>query len=465
MNINNSLKNLLTSGCDERIIFPDGSNHNNYFMNPFNYTGLISRGSCTCGSLNRETYNILKDIKIIRFENNFDEIVQIHAKQLKKLFHLPGKPDFEIFFAPSGSHLVYYQLLFSALLYPENQPINFLTCPEELGSGTQIAAHGKHFSVLNQFGESISINSDISENIQPKVVMLPARDKAGHIVDNRAKLKQLISKYKGLPKIVSLVFGSKSGIEDNLFIIDEIEATNTIWTVDLCQFRNKKDLINSLLSKGYILLITGSKFYQAPPFCGALLVPKDICNRLVECKAAPAKEFKNIFSKYDIPECLPEIRKQLRDYKNLGLHLRWKCALHEMIEYDKIGEEKTYSMILKWNEFINKTLRNSEYFDLMPDMELTNKTIISFRLKKNGHYFDNSELKNLFKNIVSKNHPEVEGFDRVFIGQPVKYETGSFLRLAISSFNVRQFIRKNTNNFINDLNIIKIIENEVRDAQ
>jgi len=464
MTINNSLKKILTSGCDERIKFPNGSEYNNYYMNPFNPARLISRGSCTCGSLNLDTFNLLNNVPISKFESDFDKIVHNHANELKELFHLPGKPDFEIFFAPSGSHLVYYQLLFSALLYPESQPVNFLTCPEELGSGTQIAAHGKHFASLNQFGESISKDSYISENINPQVIMLPARDDKGHIVDNRSKLKTLISKHENSPKIVNLVFGSKSGIEDNLFIIDEIHAEKTLWTVDLCQFRNKKDLINNLLTKGYILLITGSKFYQAPPFCGALLVPKEICNRLAACEPTPAKEFSNIFSRYDIPECLTKIRAQLRDYKNLGLHLRWKCALHEMIEYDKIEEEKTYSMILKWNKFINKTLKESPYFDLMPDMELTNKTIISFRLKKNGHYFDNSELKNLFKNIVSKNHPEIDGFERVFIGQPVKYETGSFLRLAISSFNVRQFIKNNNSKFKNDLKIIKIIEKEIINA-
>ena len=135
-----------------------------------------------------------------------------------------------------------------------------------------------------------------------------------------------------------------------------------------------------------------------------------------------------------------------------------------MTEYDKIEEQKTYSMILKWNKFINETLRNRKHLDLMPDMELTNKTIISFRLKKNGYYFDNSKLKDIFKKIVTKNYTELNGYNKVFIGQPVKYETGSFLRLAISSYNVRQFVRNNTVDFINDLNIIKIIENEVRQA-
>lgn len=462
MNIDKPLKNWLTSGCDERITIPEGSDINNYHINPLDYSALINRGSCTCGSLNPETFDILKNLKLSQFEENFKETVDNHAQKLKNLFHLPGKSDFEIFFAPSGSHLVYYQLLFSALLNPGNQPINFLTCPEELGSGTQIAAHGNYFSRLTQFGETVSKNSPISPKIHPKVIMLPARDRKGRIVDNRSKLKQLIHKYQHSPKIVSLVFGSKSGIEDNLFIIDELKTSKTLWTVDLCQFRNKKELINDLLSKEYILLITGSKFYQAPPFCGALLVPKSICNRLAECETKPAKDFTNIFSAYDIPGCLPKIRSEFRPFKNLGLHLRWKCALHEMKEYDKIEEIETNSMILKWNEFINKTLKGSEFFDLMPDMELTNRTIISFRLRRNGHYFDNSVLKILFKNIVSKVYPQLDGYNKLFIGQPVKYESGSFLRLAISSFNVRQFIKNNKTVFHNDLKIIKIIENEIR---
>ena len=92
MEIDNSLKKVLTSGCDERIIFPDGVNHNNYNMNPFNHSGLISRGSCTCGSLNPETYNILKDIQLSKFETKFEDIVRHQEKQLKELNLLTMKP-------------------------------------------------------------------------------------------------------------------------------------------------------------------------------------------------------------------------------------------------------------------------------------------------------------------------------------------------------------------------------------
>ena len=292
--------------------------------------------------------------------------------------------------------------------------------------------------------------------------MFPARDEHGRINDNRSELIQIIKESKNIPKIVNLVFGSKSGIEENLYIIDEVKRPDILWTVDLCQFRNKKDLINDLLSKGVILLLTGSKFYQAPPFCGALLVPKKLCKRLAACDPSPVKDFYNIFSSYDIPENLPNIKKQLRPFKNMGLHLRWECALYEMIEYDRIDEEKTNAMILKWNDIVFNTIKKSQYLDPMPDMEFTNKSIISFRAMYQGQYLNNSELKSLFKRIVSKEYSELNGYKKIFIGQPVKYENGSFLRLAIGSYDIRQYLKNEKIHLENDLKIIKIIENEVK---
>ena len=61
------------------------------------------------------------------------------------------------------------------------------------------------------------------------------------------------------------------------------------------------------------------------------------------------------------------------------------------------------------------------------------------------------------------------GNDRIidlvkFIGQPVKYESGSFLRIAIGSYDVRQYLKNEKVHFENDLNIIKIIENEVKNS-
>lgn len=455
------LKEILSSGGDERIFINENSGTNKYHLNPVELSNLVNRGSCTSGNLNRDTNEVAKKIDINDFSDNFDMVVRNHADAIKRLYSKDGSGKFEVFFAPSGSDLVYYPLLFSRLLFRENNPENILTCPEELGSGSQIAAQGKYYCSYNQFGEYIKKDSLINNNMAPKIRMLPARDANGYIIDNNENLKKLIQNNPDAPKIVNLVYGSKSGIEENLYIIGEINQPSILWTVDLCQFRNKKDLIEDLLDKGVILMITGSKFYQSPPFCGALLVPQNLCKQLAECDATSARDFDKIFTQYDIPECLPKIRKQFKPLKNIGLHLRWECALYEMEELDKLGEEKIHSTILHWNKRITDAINSSQVMELMPDTELTNNSIISFRIKYNDHYFDESELKCLFEEIVTTEFNFPDAQRKIFIGQPVHYESGSFLRLAIGSYDVRQFIKTGDTNFQTDLEIIKIIESEI----
>jgi len=186
---------------------------------------------------------------------------------------------------------------------------------------------------------------------------------------------------------------------------------------------------------------------------------------LIECDPSPTKDFYKIFSAYDIPECLPGISTKLRPFKNLGLHLRWECALYEMLEYDKIDEDTSNAMIQKWNRKIVKAIDDSPFLEPMPDMALTNKSIISFRVKHQNRYLDNGELKSLFKKIVSREYTHLNGFKKIFIGQPVKYENGSFLRIAIGSYDVRQYLKHESKLIENDMKIIKIIEEEVKNSK
>ena len=44
------LKEIVTSGCDERIFLRPDTNANKYHLNPIVYENLFQRGSCTCGT-------------------------------------------------------------------------------------------------------------------------------------------------------------------------------------------------------------------------------------------------------------------------------------------------------------------------------------------------------------------------------------------------------------------------------
>ena len=252
----------------------------------------------------------------------------------------------------------------------------------------------------------------------------------------------------------------KSGIEDNLELIDRIDRPDIIWTVDMCQFRHSRKIIHRLLEKNACVMITGSKFYQAPPFCGALLVPQKFMRVLENGHLSLFSKLGKLFSAYDFP---PSIRKEihLEKRQNIGLRLRWACSLNEIAKFRKIPKEIAKAKIAEWNAFVMAKLEKSSCFEPMPDQRITNKTIISFRVKRDDRYLDHLQLKELFRDVVGHGRIPGEPERRVFIGQPVAYGIKSFLRVAIGSMCIREFIANNETEFEDDAAILSIIESKI----
>ena len=301
----------------------------------------------------------------------------------------------------------------------------------------------------------------VSEEIQARVHFLDARAESGHIVDRKQAIRDLIAKHPGQPLVGNLVFGSKSGIKDDLAIIDEFRE-GVMWVVDMCQFRTDRTLIHDLIGKGVMIMVTGSKFYQAPPFCGALLVPKQWTAMLATKPAQVAKGFEHLFTAYDFPTALPAVREQLPAFKNVGLRLRWEIALREMEAYMAFSQDEANGLIRRWSQVVTGRLAQSDYFRLMPNIELTNDSIVSFMVLVQGRALNNAELKKLFDSLVLSRHEGLRDYDRIFLGQPVQYGEKSFIRLAIGSYSVRKQLAKKQFDPTNDLQIIALIERAVK---
>lgn len=455
------IASLVTQGGDERIIPDAATGLNKYFVNPAQYTGLLNRGSCTCSTLNPFSVNRLGAFHEKLEQKGFESTRKDQIRRLKKLLNYEGENKFEIFFAPSGSDLSYFPLLMAGMLYPGKKIYNLLTCPEELGTGTQIAALGRYFMQRNQFGEETPYQELLSPDTDVEVINFPARDREGRIMEHNQALRSAIREKRDSALVGNMVIGSKSGIENNLNILLEVED-DMLWVVDLCQFRNSKRLINKLLDLNCLIMITGSKFYQSPPFCGLLLVPQRIVSRLKSATEGQFEPFRHIFSSYDMPEVLPNMRQHFRDYENIGLLARWECAISEMEQFDQIPRSDSQEMIIHWNTFVREELIKRPVFELMPNQEQTNKSIISFRVKCGDRYLNHEELKQIFQAIVQDTYSDLDGYDRIFIGQPVAYTDKSFIRLALGSYDLRKLI-KQKGNLENDRVIIDIIEQKVRE--
>jgi len=458
-----SLENTITSGGDERIeLIHDGLNK--YHINPCDNQGVFNRGTCTCSVLTDEAkervsylFNGFKDETI-----SFEEVRKEQVKSLKRLLKNVDF-NYNVFFAPSGSDLCYYPILFSKLINPNKPIMSLVTCPEELGSGSAMANQGQFFSEKNQILPNVVKGDSVNPDISVEYKSFNARDEAGVILDHHESIKSTIRKYKDDYSIIgNLVIGSKSGIEDNISIIEECQE-DVLWVVDLCQLRTSRDLLQKLLKLNCLVMVTGSKFYQSPPFCGALLVPEKINTALAHSKPE-TWGFDKVYTKYDFPTELGELREKFIDYKNYGLLLRWECAVTEMKLLSNYKESVVNVTISRWNQHMTELLLDSPYFDLMLDQEKTNSSIISFRVKVNGAYLSHEQLQTLHKAIVNEPPPLLPKFRKLIIGQPVAYGDNSFIRFAIGSHNVRKLL-DNDMDLTNDTRLVETIERLIKERR
>jgi hypothetical protein len=454
-------REIITSGGDERIkVNEEGLNK--YFIDPSKYDGVFNRGSCTCNTLTDIGKEAVKKLLGRLKKNSFEKEILNHHRTLKKLINYKGEDKFYIFFAPSGSDLSYIPLMIARLLHPDKEIYSVVTCPEELGTGSLIALSGKYHFATNQFGEQVEKGAPISSSLKINIKTFPARDENGNIVDHKHGILDTINNNVDKYAVIgNLVIGSKSGIYDNVNIIPDA-SDKALWVVDLCQLRSAKSLIAELLDLNCMIMITGSKFYQSPPFCGAMLVPKSILDRIENIDKEVLTPFRSVFSKYDMPPEFPEIHNAFRTSENVGLLTRWEAAIAEIKVAAKDSTFRMLSGIHKWNSYIiDKLNAYPDIFDLMPNQELTNKTIISFRVKnKAGEYLNDEELRELYRTIVIGVHTGFTKYNKIIIGQPVKYIDRSFIRLALGSNDLRKLMDNNFD-MRDDDRLVEIIKETV----
>ncbi|WP_235299261.1 hypothetical protein [Portibacter marinus] len=425
---------------------------------------MFSRGSCTCSNLNPQSGALLGQFCDYIEQEDYSTIRKTQSTRLKELLNFKGQDAFDVVFAPSGSDLAYLPSIISEILQPGKEQLVLLTCPEELGSGSQMAFLGKYFGDKNQFGEPVEKGEDINPHYNISLSRFTARTKEGHIIDHASNIKQEIDKHPKMAKIGALVIGSKSGIEDDISLIPKID-NNVMWVVDLCQFRNSKKLVNELLDMNCMVMITGSKFYMAPPFCGVMLIPKAYARLVQRCTVDPelVKGFDRIFSYYDFPEAYENLRKFFPKKENPGLTLRWEIAIDEMERFNAIPVDEVNSLLYRWNDIVNEEIKASKHFELMPHQDQTNSTIISFKVRHpDGGYLEYDELRKFFKFVVEQDHHCFDRFHKVFFGQPVRYGHGAFIRLALGSNNIFNLLKRSKDErFKNDRILVDLLDRKV----
>jgi len=468
----------------------------------------IFRGSCTCNTPTESGYNAAK--KLYReklaskntpeeLEEALREIFENQRQRIAKALELPE--GVEVALCPSGlsrslgaemcSCLISGELIFYGLYLPlvslgsdaEYLPIaiaralqpatqkgkkivNICTQLKEVGAGTNVAAGGTYFSthapLYGKVPDGVTRLKGFGEDGLTEV-SIPARERDGSVLDASAMAAEIAKKESDAYPILHGVFGGKTGLRDGVMPPSEDGGETSLGVIDACQGRFSLDELHAWLEQDSIVLFTGSKFYQAPPFCGAIFIPKRIAEKLRET-APPgpmemyAKEGMGGFlSDKELPSCLdswkPLLRRADREANNVGLALRWEAGLVGMETLSKTPDAERIKAVDEWAASVTAMVQaNADQLDAW----CVERSIISVRLKREdgSGWLSMSELRDVYRymskdvsSAVSSASPEEKEAlaTCAFIGQPVDVaESHAILRIALGSESLANYLNDAT---------------------
>ncbi len=259
--------------------------------------------------------------------------------------------------------------------------------------------------------------------------------------------------------VLHAVDGSKTGMRvPSKGLLLEMNAKlgkRLLIVMDACQCRSEPEEIDWFLRCGAVVLVTASKFYSAPGFCGAVLVPKDAAAVLNECENLPLG-LGDYLTQYEIPRSMYGMRWQMpQGKKNIGLLLRWACGIAEMELFAGEGQAVRHA-IREWVVGVRALVKaRSPLLELICDpyenergdstrLGGVNSVVsIKFLSACGTRHLDATVLRNLHKLLTidasqklpayaSSREREIAAL-QCTVGQPVKLGDYGVLRLAIGA--------------------------------
>lgn len=372
---------LLSLGGDTRMDVREDTVLNQYGCSPRPRPWAVTFASCTATSISDIAYLEAERSRQVLLTQAAAGVLEscVAAEttrvrtELRDVLGLAALPGTEIVLTSSGTDAEYYALHFS-LGDRGKKLVSILVAPNEVGSGTSSAAAGLHFDQASPFGAGVQRGSLIEgwSADMVEVARLDIRDKNGtaipiEVIDESvcALVDSHVAAGHGV--LIHLVDSSKTGLHapsfDAIRTLKSRHGDCVYVMVDAAQMRLGRDALMNYLEAGFMVLVTGSKFFTGAPFSGALLVPPPLADRAVTLPPFP-RGLSHYSSQYDFPPAWSCLTHQLSSLPNVGLLMRWRAALWEMRAFYAVPASTQFQTLQSFGQAVLKGIAEN------PDLEL-----------------------------------------------------------------------------------------------
>jgi hypothetical protein len=465
------LHTLLLGGGDARLEVDSTSGLNAYGCGALPTDAATGFSSSTATPISSRAFKragaareaLMQSALADGLDQAFDARMDALREELKA--HL-GLKSGEVVFSASGTD-GQLQALFLTRALLGSALTTIIVAADQTGSGTALTCRGLHFGDTTSNGIKVRKGEPVCRQAGAvSSVSLPLRNENGDI-GSRAERDGLVVNAveraiaAGSNILLQVMDSSKLGWRSpsDRCVLDIVAR----WpgrvqvVVDACQMRLSRKRIAAYLERGYLVLLTGSKYFTGPAFSGALLVPAALGDA-IDAVGPTIPQLGEYCTRSDWPKRWPTLRAQFSSRPNFGLWLRWEAALEEMRAYYAIPESFRRTALARLGEGIARLVAASPSLRLLPQQrdpidpgidndELLLPTIFAFTLEQHGCAVSLDRCKAIHGALVRDISLTADAAETAaqshLVGQPVGWHLAdgrsiAALRLCIAARHVSE---------------------------
>lgn len=469
------LDHLLVCGGDARLTVDPVSRRNIYGCQPFPLSDALNFSSSTATSISARAYervdharaSLMQSVISHGLDTAFDDRIEEMRDELKALLGL-RHTETQVVFSASGTDAQLHALFLahSALGSPLT---SIIVAADQTGSGTAHTAYGRHFSDITANGGSVRKGEPITglADFVSSIALSSTKPNGEFYTSDEMDLLVLSTVEKvvadGSKVLLQVMDSSKLGwqapSDQCLAEVSRRWPRAVQIVVDACQMRLGRRRLGTYLDRGYMVLITGSKFFTGPPFSGALLVPNRVAHAIDAATVVPFA-LRDYGARSDWPKCWEVLRSYFPARPNFGQWLRWEAALEEIRAYYRIPDTFRRSAVFELGVGIAESIAKSSSLQLLQrnppnddanDEEQDATTIFPFTIKRDGQILGLSACKEVHRALAidageaipSAEAPVSDVVTKTcFVGQPVELGGNglgiSVLRICIGARHISE---------------------------